>query len=173
MLNKPLYLKAPPLKQGCTPAPGVARVFPRGAWDWDWDKYCRVIESVWLFPVEEQQDRTYNTVHSQSLHHNSQRAQKCCRSHTSSKKFICPSDSSEPEWSSHYSQAELSPSPGNDMGTSSPPLLHKSAPSCQICLKFGCVKHRVHGCKGSGRVTDNRTEEVWEGKSKQMRWGRG
>lgn len=44
--------------------------------------------------------------------------------------------------------------PGRQEGRWPPsptPLLHKPAPSCQICLKFGCVKSEA--CRGSSRYT--------------------
>lgn len=104
---------------------------------WDWDKYCSVIESCRLFPVGREKRRGQNiqpwiwtshkdmygflTVHSIPLKKNTfvtKLAPHCTRG----LKTLFPQ------------RETRGPAP------SSPPLLHKPAPCCQICLKFGCVK---------------------------------
>lgn len=51
---------------------------------WGWDKYCRVIESLWLFPVRQ----NIQTKHRLPLHHNPSGAWRpcSCSTHVSSKK---------------------------------------------------------------------------------------
>lgn len=92
------------------------------------------------------QFRTYKPKHRLPVHHNSNLEisfLQCTTAHLSSKRKISLFIG---VLASHCSQAELSaqremrgPLP------SSPSLLYKPTPSCQICLKFGCVRHRVQG----------------------------
>lgn len=114
---------------------GGADCFPGRPWDWD--KYCRVIESLRLFPVG---GTGQNIPAWTQLLWDTGILFLQYTLILWKKTYLSRIQTIKIRPSCLFPQREM-----RGLAPSSPPLLHKPAPSCQICLKFGCVKPRVQG----------------------------